>query len=67
MTKTTMTEFNLIMQKDGDMELLSNEPINFDGLLADEVVMDWLLKLEAEDAAADTLEEDQIRRARLAD
>lgn len=62
-----MAEFNLIMDEEGDMELISNESVNLDGLLADEVVMDWLLKLEAEDAATETLEEEQIRRTRRID
>lgn len=62
-----MAEFNLKMDEEGDMELISNESVNLDGLLADEVVMDWLLKLEAEDAAAEALEEDQVRRVRRAE
>ena len=61
-----MAEYNLKLHEDGDMDLIGTEATNFDGLLADEVVMDWLLKLELEDSG-ETLEDDQVRRAGRAD
>ncbi len=54
--------------EDKDMEMLEAvESTNFNGLLSDEVVMDWLVSLEAEDAAADAAEARAERTVRLLD
>jgi hypothetical protein len=49
-----MADFNLIINENHDVDIVaSSEDTNLDGLLSDEVVMQWLMDLEAEDLAAD--------------
>lgn len=62
-----MPEINLKVDEDGEMELTSAEIEGLNALLADEAVMDWLLKLEVEDTAAETLDEECSRRLRRSD
>ncbi len=49
------------------MELNFTESNDLAGLLADDIVMDWLLKLEEEDAAAELAEEEAFRHACFAE
>ncbi|MEN1728883.1 MAG: hypothetical protein AAGJ52_10640 [Pseudomonadota bacterium] len=47
-----MTDFNLIINENQDAELVAtSEDSDFNSLLSDEVVMQWLMDLEAEDIA----------------
>jgi hypothetical protein len=49
-----MADFNLIINENHDVDIVaSSEDTNLDGLLSDDVVMQWLMDLEAEDLAAD--------------
>jgi hypothetical protein len=49
-----MAEFNLIINDNDDVELITSvDETAFNGLLSDEVVMQWLMDLESEDVAAD--------------
>ncbi len=49
-----MADFNLIINEDEDMELVASvDDSAMEGMLSDEVVMQWLMDLEAEDSAAD--------------
>jgi hypothetical protein len=49
-----MAEFNLIINDNDDVELITSvDETAFNGLLSDEVVMQWLMDLESEDVASD--------------
>ena len=49
-----MAEFNVIINENDDVELITSvDESAFNGLLSDEVVMQWLMDLESEDAASD--------------
>lgn len=49
-----MAEFNVIINENDDVELITSiDESAFKGLLSDELVMQWLMDLEAEDVAAD--------------
>jgi hypothetical protein len=49
-----MAEFNLIINENDDVELITSvDETAFNGLLSDDVVMQWLMDLESEDVAAD--------------
>jgi hypothetical protein len=49
-----MAEFNLIINENDDVELITSvDESVFNGLLSDEVVMQWLMDLESEDVASD--------------
>lgn len=66
--KNQGNERTMDFAEDKDMEMLEAvESTNFNGLLSDEVVMDWLVSLEAEDAAADAAEARAERTVRLLD
>lgn len=52
--KKKMAEFNLIINDNDDVELITSvDESVFNGLLSDEVVMQWLMDLESEDVASD--------------
>lgn len=60
---SAMNEFNLFISEEGDMELVNKEG-RLDALMSEDAVMDWLLRLEDEDAAAEILDEERSRAAR---
>lgn len=62
---TAMTEFNLFISEEGDMELVNQEG-RLDALMSEDAVMDWLMRLEDEDAATELLDEERSRAARKA-
>jgi len=60
-----MADFNLIINDDHDADLIASvDDTAFNGLLSDEVVMQWLMDLEAEDSAADLTDSAEPVRAR---
>ncbi len=60
-----MADFNLIINDDHDADLIASvDDTAFNGLLSDEVVMQWLMDLEAEDSAADLTDSAEPARAR---
>ncbi|AKS43337.1 hypothetical protein [Wenzhouxiangella marina] len=62
-----MADFNLIINDNHDADLIASvDDSSFNGLLSDEVVMQWLMDLEAEDSAADLEESrDEMTARRL--
>ena len=60
-----MSEFNLFVSEEGDMELVNTEG-QLDALMSEDAVMDWLMRLEDEDAATELLDEERSRAARKA-
>lgn len=60
-----MADFNLIINDDHDADLIASvDESAFNGLLSDEVVMQWLMDLEAEDSASDLEDSRDLQTAR---
>jgi len=54
--------------EDNDMELSSIESANFDAMVAEEAILDWLVNLETDDTSFELSESDDfiVEPARLA-
>lgn len=61
-----MTNTKGLTVEETDMELSSIEAANFDAMIAEEAILDWLANLESDDTDYESAEADDFKPARFA-